>query len=274
MTIKAIAAADADSLAAERVVLHLERLIGSGHLKPGDRLPAERELARLVGVSRPSVRSGLGSLAALGIVQSRHGAGSFIVAGPPRLSSGPLNLMALLHGFTRDEMFEARRVLEVGATGLAAEHATGENLAMMAEEVTGMFASLEDPQAFLLHDVRFHRAVAAGSRNPVLAALVEMVSALVYERRRLTVERAHDLRESAEMHRRIYAAIRDRAPERARQEMSEHLDLARMAQASEEPTEAGAADAAPGDAGPADVAVGAPDPPSGRPQERRRDPSR
>lgn len=218
-------------------MLHLERLIVSGQLKPGDRLPAERELARQVGVSRPTVRSGLRSLAALGVVESRHGAGTFITAGPPKLSTGPLSLMAALHGFTRDEMFEGRRVLEMGAAGLAAERATGENLASMAEEVTGMFASLQDPQAFLLHDVRFHRAVAVGSHNAVLGALVEMVSALVYERRRLTVERARDLKESADMHRRIYAAIRDRDPDRARHEMSAHLDLARMAQASEDTPE-------------------------------------
>ena len=57
---------------------------------------------------------------------------------------------------------------------------------------------------------------------------------MVYERRRLTVERARDLKESADMHRRIYAAIRDHDSERARDEMSKHLDLARMAQASEE----------------------------------------
>ena len=101
-----------------------------------------------------------------------------------------------------------------------------------------MFASLSDPQAFLLHDVRFHRSVALSSHNHVLAALVEMVSALVYERRRLTVERARDLKESAEMHRRIYGAIRDRVPERAREEMSAHLNLARMAQASEEDLDA------------------------------------
>jgi GntR family transcriptional repressor for pyruvate dehydrogenase complex len=180
------------------------------------------------------VRSGLRSLAALGVLQSRHGAGTFIAAGPPSLATGPLSLMAALHGFTRDDMFQARRVLEVGAAGLAAERASGEHLAAMAEEVTGMFASLQDPQAFLLHDVRFHRAIATASGNPVLAALVEMVSALVYERRRLTVERARDLKESAEMHRRIYGAIRDRSPERAGHEMSQHLDLARMAQASEE----------------------------------------
>jgi GntR family transcriptional regulator, transcriptional repressor for pyruvate dehydrogenase complex len=240
-----------DSLAAERVVRHLEDLIENGRLKPGDRLPAERELAQVVGVSRPTLRAGLRSLAALGVIESRHGAGTFITAGPPRLSTGPLSLMAALHGFTRDEMFEARLVLEVGAAGLAAEKASGENLATMAEEVAGMFASLDDPQPFLLHDVRFHRAVAVASGNPVLAALVEMVSALVYERRRLTVERARDLKQSAEMHRRIYNAIRARAPERARAEMTDHLAQARRAQASEddgrttEPTPPDATAAAP-----------------------------
>ncbi len=67
----------------------------------------------------------------------------------------------------------------------------------------------------------------------MLAALVELVSTMNYERRRLTVEKARDLKESAEMHhRRIYAAIRDHDGDRARREMSEHLDLARMAQAS------------------------------------------
>jgi GntR family transcriptional regulator, transcriptional repressor for pyruvate dehydrogenase complex len=229
MSVKAV-----DSLAAERVVRFLEAQIERGELKPGDRLPAERELAQLVGVSRPTVRAGLRSLAALGVIESRHGAGSFITAGPPRLTTGPLSFMAALHGISRDDMFGARLVMEVGAVGLAAEHAAGEDLATMSEEVTGMFASLNDPQAFLVHDVRFHRAIAVASHNPVLAALVEMVSALVYEHRRLTVERARDLKESAEMHRRIYAAIRDRDPEQARREMSDHLDRARAAQASED----------------------------------------
>jgi GntR family transcriptional repressor for pyruvate dehydrogenase complex len=223
-----------DPHAAERVVRHIETLIQSGQVKPGDRLPAERELARHIQVSRPSVRAGLRSLAAVGVVESRHGAGSFITSGPPRLSTGPLSLMAALHGFTRDDMFDARRVLEVAAAGLAAERATGDNLATMSEEIAGMFASLQDPQPFLLHDVRFHRAIALASHNPVLAALVEMLSTMVYERRRLTVERARDLKESADMHRRIYAAIRDHDSERARHEMSQHLDLARMAQASED----------------------------------------
>ncbi len=219
---------------ADQVVRHVALLIERGELKPGDRLAPERELAQQLGVSRPTVRAGLHALAAMGVTESRQGAGTFITEGPPRLGAGPLSFLAALHGFTRDQVFEARKVLEVGAAGLAAERGLADRLAPMAEEVTGMFASMTDPQTFLVHDVRFHRAVAAASANPVLLALVEMVSSLVYETRRETVERAHDLKESAEMHRRIYQAIRDRDPERARAEMTHHLDLARMAQASEE----------------------------------------
>jgi GntR family transcriptional repressor for pyruvate dehydrogenase complex len=220
--------------AAGKVVEHVRRLIESGALKGGDRLPPERDLAVEIGVSRPSLRSGLRTLSAMGVVVSRQGAGTFVAGGPPRLGNGPLRFLAALHGFTRDEMFEARRVLEVGAAGLAAERAVPEHLAVMAEEVAGMFAALEDPQEFLVRDIQFHRSVAAGSGNPVLATLIDTVAELVYEARRLTVERARDLRQSAEMHRRIYRAIKARDPERARREMSEHLDLARQAQASEE----------------------------------------
>jgi GntR family transcriptional repressor for pyruvate dehydrogenase complex len=226
---------DFESLAAGKVVRHLESLIEKGELKPGDRLPAERDLAQQIGVSRPTARAGLRSLAALGVIESRHGAGSFITAGPPKLASGPLGLMAALHGIGREDMFEARLVLEVGAAGLAAERATGHHVAAMAEEVTGMFASLGDPHAFLVHDVRFHRCLAAASKNPVLAALVEMISELVYEKRRLTVERSRDLKEAAEMHRRIYSAVRDHDAARARHEMTAHLAQARESQAAEEP---------------------------------------
>lgn len=218
----------------DHVVRHVAVLIERGELRPGDRLVPERELAQELGVSRPTVRAGLHALAAMGVTESRQGAGTFITGGPPRLGAGPLSFLAALHGFTRDEIFEARKVLEVGAAGLAAERGLTDRLAPMAEEVTGMFASLTEPQMFLMHDIRFHRAVAAAGGNPVLLAVVEMVSSLVYETRRQTVERAHDLKESAEMHRRIYQAIRDKNSNRAREEMARHLDLARMAQASEE----------------------------------------
>jgi GntR family transcriptional repressor for pyruvate dehydrogenase complex len=224
-----------DSVAVEQVIAHVRGLIERGALRPGDRLAPERQLALDVGVSRPSVRAGLRSLAAMGVVQTRHGAGTFITDGPPALVSEALGLLAALHGIGFDRLFEARRVLEVGSAALSAERATGEQIAAMSDEITGMYASLDDPQAFLLHDVRFHRAVAAGTNNHVLGALIEMVASLHYEQRRETVERARgQLRETADMHRRIYQAIRTHDAEAARAAMDNHLRLAQAAQASEE----------------------------------------
>jgi GntR family transcriptional regulator, transcriptional repressor for pyruvate dehydrogenase complex len=222
-----------DGVTAEIVVRHVRGLIERGELRPGDRLLPERELAVQLGVSRPSVRAGLRSLSAIGILQTRHGAGTFITDGPPTLGAEPLSFLAALHGFTRDEMFEARRALEVGVAGLAAERATDEQIATIAEEVTGMYASLDDPQAFLIHDIRFHRAVASASGNPILASLVEMVSALFYEHRRKTAQNGRDLKESAQMHRVVYHAIRARDAKRARSAMSDHLLLAQQAQSLE-----------------------------------------
>jgi GntR family transcriptional repressor for pyruvate dehydrogenase complex len=217
----------------DRVVEHVRRLIESGGLTPGDRLPGERDLALELGVSRPSVRSGLEALESMGVVVSRRGAGTFIAEGPPDLGIEPLSLLASLHHFTPNEMFEARLVLEVGVAGLAALHANAEHQAVMAEEVTEMFASLEDPAAFLRHDVRFHRAVAAGCGNRVLAALMEMVAAQFYELRKETVQNARDLRESAETHRRIFRAVRLRDCDAARLAMTDHLQKAQHAQTLE-----------------------------------------
>jgi GntR family transcriptional repressor for pyruvate dehydrogenase complex len=212
-----------------QVVAHVRTLIERGALKPGDRLPAERDLATQIGVSRPTIRAGLRTLAAMGVVRSRHGSGTYIPEGPPAFNTDALSFLAALHGFTREEMYEARRILEVGAAGLAAERATPEQVATLAEEVASLFASMQAPQVFLVHDINFHRAVAGASGNPIV------VSALYYERRRETAIRAseRDLRDAAEMHRRIYQAIRAKDADTARRAMHDHLIQASRHQAQE-----------------------------------------
>ena len=206
----------------DQVVSYVRTRIESGALRPGDRLPAERELAVHIGVSRPTVRAGLKALAAIGVVQARRGSGTYIPDGPPALGSEPLSFLAALHGFSREEMYEARRILEVGAAGLAAERATAAQ-------------ALSDPHRFLVHDINFHRAVAAASGNPIVASLVEMVSVLYYERRRRVVARAsfRDLEDAARMHERIFDAISQRHAENARALMSAHLIQASQYQAQE-----------------------------------------
>jgi len=210
---------------AEQVVSFVRGLIERGELSPGDRLAAERDLALQIGVSRPTVRVGLRALSALGVVQSRHGSGTYITAGPPSLGTEPLNFQAALHGFTQEQMFEARRILEVGAAGLAAQRGRPEAIARIADEVSNLFAAIDDKDIFLVHDMNFHRAVAAASDNPIVAALVEMVSTLFFERRKQTAKRATavNLRDAAQMHRLIYQAIRAHDSEAASAAMDKHL---------------------------------------------------
>lgn len=220
--------------AAELVVTCVRGMIERGEVRAGDRLPPERDLAQRLGVSRPSVRSGLKSLAAMGVVQIRQGAGTFIVGGPPMLASEPLRFLAALHGFSRSQMFEARLVLEVAVAGLAAERAAPDKLMAISDETTGMFASLDQPHLFLEHDIRFHQAVAAASDNPILASVVEMVSKMFYEFRQGRIGAATDKKVAAEEHRAIYQAIRARDPERARKAMEDHLRRAAVTQADED----------------------------------------
>jgi GntR family transcriptional repressor for pyruvate dehydrogenase complex len=225
--------------AGSQVVDHVRREIRAGRLGPGDRLLPERELALSMGLSRPSLRSGLRTLQAMGVITSRRGAGTFIVEGPPCLGKAPLEFLATLHGFTLDQMYETRRMLEVGAASLAAERATGERLAAMADEITGMFATLEEPQTFLRHDLGFHRAVAAASGNPIVAAIIGTLTEIIWEAGRINME-GFSLRESATTHRRIYEAIRSRSAERARREMNDHLEHAHWEQVKKETGDAGA----------------------------------
>jgi GntR family transcriptional repressor for pyruvate dehydrogenase complex len=113
-------------------------------------------------------------------------------------------------------------------------NAKDEHLALMAEEIAEMYATLDEPQEYLVHDIRFHRAVAAASGNQILSALMNMVSTAMYESRRETVERATDLKQSAELHRRIYRLIRARKSREAAAAMNEHLTLAQKAFTSEQ----------------------------------------
>ena len=220
-----------------QVVDHVRALIENGTLQPGDRIPPEREFARTLKISRSSLRTGIGYLAAMGVMKIRHGVGTFVADGPPDLGKGSLSLIGALHGFQLWQMFEARILLECHLAALAAERGREEHHAAMAEEVAEMFASLNSPLDYLIHDVMFHRTIAQASGNPILAAIMETVTSSMYDKRRKTVERATDLRESAEMHREIYRAIRARKTGEASKLMEQHLRMAQTAQGMERPAE-------------------------------------
>src|SRR5215467_3274638 len=88
-----------------RVIEFIRGLVDQGTLRPGSRLPAERDLAQRIGVSRPTVRAGLRALAAMGVVKTRHGSGT-IISETPILHSEPLSLLSAVHGFSREDLFQ------------------------------------------------------------------------------------------------------------------------------------------------------------------------
>jgi len=223
------------------VVNHVRSLIENGTLQPGDKIPPERELARKLKISRASLRTGIGYLAAMGVMKIRHGVGTFVAEGPPDFGKASLSLMGALHGFQSWQMFEARILLESGLAALAAERGKEEHHMLLADEVAEMFAALDAPGDYLIHDLLFHRIIAQASGNPILAAIMETVTSSMYEKRRRTVEHAIDLRQSAEMHREIYRAIRAHKPEEARRLMEKHLRMAQASWEMERPQKRGAA---------------------------------
>ena len=216
-----------------QVVNHIRALIENGTLRPGDKIPPEREFARSLNISRASLRTGIGYLAAMGVMKVRHGVGTFVADGPAEFGKASFSLMGVLHGFQSWQMFEVRLIIESNLAALAAERATEEHHTALAEEVAEIFASIDSPADFLIHDVLFHRILSQASGNPILAALMETITSALYDRRRKTVERSTDLRESAEMHRMIYRAVRARNPVEARKLMEQHLRMAQAAQGLE-----------------------------------------
>jgi GntR family transcriptional repressor for pyruvate dehydrogenase complex len=220
-----------------QVVNHIRTLIENGTMVAGDKIPPEREFARTLKISRASLRAGIGYLAAMGVMNVRHGVGTFVTDGPPEFGKASMSLMGALHGFQSWQLFEARIILEGSLAALAAERGKEEHHAAMAEEVAEMFAAMDNPADYLIHDVLFHRIISQASGNPILAALMETVTSSMYDKRRKTVERAIDLRESAQMHRELYRAIRARDAAEAQKLMEKHLHMAQIAQGMERPKE-------------------------------------
>ena len=225
---------DPESHLTMQVVNHIRAMIEDGTLKPGEKIPPEREFAQKLKISRASLRTGIGYMAAMGIMKVRHGVGTFIAKGPPEIGKSSLGLLGALHGFKSWQMFEARLLLESKMAALAAERGKEEHFTLLAEEVAEMYATIDDPDEYLIHDVRFHRTIAEASGNPILASLMETITSALYDGRRKTAGLSKSLKDSADTHREIYRAIRQRNPIEAHKLMERHIQRAKDAQDDEE----------------------------------------
>ncbi|WP_432511255.1 FadR/GntR family transcriptional regulator [Kineococcus sp. SYSU DK001] len=167
----------------DEAIEKIKRMILGGELRPGDRLPREAELSASLGLSRNSLREAVRALALINVLDVRHGDGTYVSSLEPGVM---LDAMTFVVDVQRDdsllEFFEVRRLLEPSATAMATTRMSDEEIAGLADllDELGPDPSVED---LVANDQEFHRRIALGSGNSVLASLIESLSGPLHRAR-------------------------------------------------------------------------------------------
>jgi len=208
----------------EEIVKRIISLINDLRMKPGDKLPTERELITTFRVGRSSIREALKILSAIGVVRIVAGAGMFVGNGNLSLLAKPLSLGFLRGGRGTAELIEARRLLEVELAGLAAVRATPEEIDAIEKGLAEMEATQHDLERYIESDIRFHGAIARGAHNDVLLDLLETLQHIIRHWIVKSIEEFEGRPSSIHEHVPIYDAIKAHDAVRARTAMNEHLE--------------------------------------------------
>ncbi|WP_068964806.1 FadR/GntR family transcriptional regulator [Desulfosporosinus sp. BG] len=211
----------------EKIVDQIGQLVAEGHLKPGDRLPSERELVERFQVSRASIREAISALEMMGLIEVRSGEGTYIRVVNIDSVVAPLAWMLFIEKDTDLELYEARKILEVQAAGLAAERAEEDEINEMFEALEIMRIDLEHHRLGEEADHHFHYAIARATHNKILFRLMNTISDTM--RKTLQSSRSklyedHSTPEKLyEEHYLLYEAIKNHDVVRAQKLMLEHL---------------------------------------------------
>ena len=229
----------------QEIVGQIQGFIKEGVLRPGDRLPAERDLAERLGVSRASLREAVRALELQGLVDSRPGAGTFV-------SSESLDtLISIISGSSPEksdmirDVFEVRHILEPQIVGLAAERATPNDVQRMEAAIEQQERQINDGQTGVEGDTAFHFALAQAGQNHALVKVFSTIADILRESRDLTLQTPGRPLRSLASHREILDRIRSGDVEGARAAMEYHIAQVEPAQ----PSPNGAEEPAPSTAG-------------------------
>jgi GntR family transcriptional repressor for pyruvate dehydrogenase complex len=212
----------------EHIVRQIEESITRGALKPGDQLPAERELAQQFGVSRTAVREAVRVLNEKGLVEAYSGRGTFVTNGTSQVIRQSLDLMSKIgqpEGSTH--LAELREILEPGIAALAAIRAEASHVSALREAVDVMDRSRHDADAFIEGDLDFHLALAEAAGNPMILSLIDSIVGLLREQRMRTYYVGGGPERGQFHHKRILEAVEGHDPEGARATMQAHMQQVR-----------------------------------------------
>ncbi|MBZ4643786.1 MAG: GntR family transcriptional regulator, transcriptional repressor for pyruvate dehydrogenase complex [Deferribacteres bacterium] len=211
----------------DEIYEQIKGLIVSGKLKPGEKLPPERELAASIGVSRPSLREALQKLEAKGFLEQIQGDGTYVKSATSDSFDGFLEEFAKKDNAIFDLM-EVRRILETWAAYTAAERATDKEIAQMQEYLNEMKDAKDYGQIGYIPDANFHSTISYATHNVLLIHIMnniyEWIEKVSFEvrSRMYTDEKSHE--ELFNQHSAIFNAIREGKPLAAYNAMNLHMD--------------------------------------------------
>lgn len=211
----------------EEITDMLVNKIKNGELKPGDRLESVEKLAQSFDVSRSAVREALSGMRAMGLIVMRQGEGTFVTEFDASSILLPVNTGLLMKKEDIQEIYEVRKILEVGAARSAAIHHQPEDLIALQEAIKAMMKDKSNGEIGAESDMKFHMAIAKASHNELLIRLMssvaEVMLSVLEETRQVLVYTEQKTVSLIEEHQAIYDAIQERAPEKAYLHMLTHL---------------------------------------------------
>lgn len=209
-----------------QVVARIFELIRTGSLRAGDRLPPERELIEIFGISRPSLREALRALSMLGVVNSLHGGGAYVSDLDARTLLAPLDFYLSLTKANFADAFDSRRVIEIEIARRAALKATPADIEDLRDIIEAHDAVRDEPVGFRILDTRFHEKLSAIAGNAVLQRIAYGLYNLGLDFQNFDRRARNEpglIAQSTADHSQIAAGITSRDPDRAAQAMSEHI---------------------------------------------------
>lgn len=211
----------------EEVAEQIRKLVSSGHLKPGDRLPSERDLAERLQVSRASVREALSALEMMGLLEARSGEGTYIREVNIESVVAPLAWVLSMEKDIVLELLEVRKIFEVQAVGLACERATQDDLQEMESALRVMYQDLQTGQLGEQADHQFHFAIARATHNKILVRLMNAIADTMHRTLKTSRIKLYEGKEMPqrlyEEHISIFRAISEKDSSNASQLMLLHL---------------------------------------------------
>jgi GntR family transcriptional repressor for pyruvate dehydrogenase complex len=217
-----------DGRKSDQVFEQISRFIRNGRFPLGSRLPAERELTAMLNTSRQTVREAIYRAELVGLIEIRHGAGSFVVSRTAETPADqPLEDLIKIEAGRIGEFFEIRRVLEGWCAKQAAQVAKRSELAALKVRLDAMRTLDVTDDAWEENDIEFHRALAAATGNPLAVRMMEILRATfsAFYRLKRFIPNREEQTVIWEHHRDIYDAVRARKPEAARAAVVAHMNF-------------------------------------------------